>query len=166
MAIISFSVFAVVAYVHARFYRKNDYFNAMAIVLALLQFLDVTSDARFAIAVLSEYQNDKVPLSIPIAAWSFLVIPIAITLCQLHLIERKKWIKEDSLRQWMLTYSMMLIVAPILFGSAFTAIALLNCEAFQAPIFSMGLSRTQRMKFNAQRVWSVVMLEVHCFGSI
>ena len=51
-------------------------------------------------------------------------------------------------------------ILPFFCGSAFVTIAILNSNAFQLAVFSMGLPIVEIDKFNAQRVWTIIILEV------
>ena len=95
-----------------------------------------------------------------IAAYLFIVAPIAGGLAQLFLESNREWVKDDDLKMWINANVGILYFLSIFSGSSFIAVMIVNCGAFQLDILNMGMSRRQRMKFHTKRIWSVVFCEV------
>ena len=159
--IAAFLVFGGTALFDAKCLRKNDYFDGTAILKAMFGILDVVSDVKFSYFVSEKhFESHSVPNVLVLSCWASIAIPIFLSLMQLSRKSRGSWLREDIARHWISKHSMILYVLPILSGSAFVAIALLNSNAFQLDLFSMGLSKAELDKFGVQRVWSIVILEV------
>ena len=125
--------------------------------------LDVISDVMFTLTVIEKHHDEEtVPYFIVVTCWVTIVVPVLLSLCQLWRKCRGAWLKEDVPRQWMDKYSVVLFILPLLFGSAFTALSVLNCNMFQMGVFSMGLSNSEYRSFNLQRLWTIILLEVMC----
>eukprot|EP01083_Nonionella_stella_P308306 1087097_1 len=90
--------------------RGNDYFKISALFVALFQVMDMLSDVFFAINALSYYQKtDSFEcLLIFILSASFIIIPVLISLQQLHASSSKYWIYDNRMREWLLSYSRLL----------------------------------------------------------
>merc|ERR1719361_2226792 len=123
--------------------------------------LDTVSDVIFAVTLtmLHVDDSDEVPLLVSVLAWVCIVCPILLSLFQLVRKSRGDWAKYDNVSRWIFKFSFFLYFLPIFSGSAFVALALVNSNALQLNVFSMGLSKHELSMFNVQRVWSIVMLE-------
>ena len=159
--ITTFTTFNAVALIDAKWWRPNDYFERLALFSAMFGILDVVSDVMFSLNVTSKYtQNYSVPLFIVIICWATIVFPVLLSVAQMVRQSRGAWFKEDVSREWMSKYPYILYILPFFCGSAFVAIAILNSNAFQLGVFSMGLSMAEMSRFNVQRVWTIILLEV------
>lgn len=162
--IAGFLAFNIVALMDAKLLRRNDYFQANAIMKAMFGVLDVVSDVIFSISLTVKHydQSDvhSVPFGIVVICWTTIVLPILLSVAQLWRQSRSSWLREDVVSSWMLRYPFILFVLPFFCGSAFVAVAIMNSNAFQLGLFSMGLSRDELGKFNLKRVWSIIVLEV------
>merc|ERR1719361_506034 len=92
-------------------------------------------------------------------SWITVALPILMSLLQLIGKSTGEWDRNESVKHWILRHSFTLYLLPFLSGSAFNAIAIVNSNAFQLDVFSMGLSKREMHKFRLQRIWSVVLLE-------
>ena len=156
-----FMSFDAVAWVDAKCLRKNDYFYVDALVKAMFGVLDVVSDVLFSRTVtVKYYEGHPVPLFIPILCWATIIVPVLMSLAQMARKSRGTWLREDIARHWMTRYPFVLYILPFFTGSAFVAVAVLNSNALQLGVFSMGLSKSELSKFSVQRMWSIILLEV------
>lgn len=157
-------VLSLLALVDAWYCRVNDYFQIGSIIKALLGFLDFISDLLFAAQLtvfLIDDQRNPIPLIIAtMAAYLCIVLPMLISFMQLLNENKQQWVHSVHLRNWMQSYSHFLYMVSVVSGTAFTAIALVNSQAFGLEIFSMGLAKRKRLEFNLNRVWAVVACEV------
>ena len=158
--------FMILAFLDARCCRINDYFHAGSILQALVGFLDFVSDGLFAIQltlISIDSPHGKVRqrvLLLTVASYVFIALPMILGFAQLLRENQKEWIHSVQLRNWMKKHSYFVYIVSLLSGSSFNAVALANCEAFYLSMFCMGLSKRSKMKFNSNRLWSVVMFEV------
>ena len=165
--ITTFTAINAVALIDAQCLRPNDYFKRLALFNAMFGILDVVSDVMFSLNVTAKYiGNYGVPLFIIIVCWATIVVPVLLSVAQLARQSRGAWLKEDVSREWMSKYSLILYILPFCCGSAFVAIAILNSNAFQLGVFSMGLPMTEMSRFNVQRVWTIILLEVRTLYSV
>ena len=100
-----------------------------------------------------------------IIAMIFIVLPILISLYQLHQAINK-WKRNDELSQWISDNVQILYVTSVLTGSSFAGVALSTSNAFglyqtSLPLnqTSLPLNKTQRLKFGIKRMYSIVLLE-------
>lgn len=152
-----FATFGAIAYVDALFIRINDYFYIGAIIAALIGFLDVFSDVVFAVTVMTK---PSAPFEMIIGAWLFIVLPVAVSIVQLAYMAHTEWSRCVRLKRWILKNSYILYILPVFMGSSFVSLSILNSNALKLKVFSMGLSKDELARFNVQRVWSIVFLEV------
>ena len=159
-------IFAAIGWIDAKYIRINDYFVIGCIFKALIGFLDFLSDLLFAIQLtMIEDSDDAVSLRITVftaAGYFFIALPMGFSLGQLMSENKNEWVKLVDVRNWMKEKSFHVYILAVFSGSAFNAIPLVNCQALQLEIFSMGLTRSQRVKFSTHRIWGVVVCEVEC----
>lgn len=156
-----FCIFVFVCYVDAEYIRINHYFLPMAIFGAMFGILDVLSDVLFAVTLIYQHEvDDRVHCMVIYASWTFILLPILLSLWQLVSVSKSQWAKDDAVRRWIVDHVFLFYALPVVCGSAFVAVSIVNCEALQLKVFTMGLSKNERMKFNAKRIWTVVFLEV------
>ena len=158
----------ILAFVYARCIRINDYFIMGAIVQALFGFLDFVSDVVFAVQVtyILNHVHDKDSttfLLLTVTSYLFIALPMSLGFLQLLRENQREWVHSVQIRNWMKKNSYFLYIISILSGSAFNTVALMNCEAFNLSICSMGLSKRKRIAFGSNRLWSVVIFEVKMF---
>ena len=156
-------LFLLISLIDAWYIRINDYFDYGCIIKALLGFLDFLSDLLFAVQLTMYCLNDDVKVIesvMTIASYCFIIFPMMFSFGQLLRQNDKEWIHVVHLRNWMRSYSHVIYIISVFSGSAFNAVSLVNCEALKLEVFSMGLSKRQRLQFNAGRLWSVVACEV------
>eukprot|EP01084_Bolivina_argentea_P312576 541156_1 len=163
--VILFLLFAIISCIDAKFCRINNFYSIKYILKALFELLDVTSDVLFAITITILYLNDNeiskfsyavLPI---ILSYLFIIVPAIATIIQLFQQIHKHWLVGDVTSNWLSTESNILYAIALITGSGFTAIYIVNCNAFKLKIFSMGLSRKQIIKFETKRIYSVVLLE-------
>lgn len=143
--------------------RKNDYFKYGGIYSAFLQILDTLSDVFFVIDVLSHIQdNNGMALQlilILILSISFIILPISISLHQLNTASTKHWLKDNRIREWLLTNSKLLYFTSVVTGSSFAAIEIFNSNLFGLDLFYMGLNVKMILSFSAKKIYSVIAFE-------
>ena len=98
-----------------------------------------------------------------ICSIAFVVIPITLSMVQL-LRATDQWRYNNAINAWLIRHSTLLFIMSFMTGSAFTAISLVNCNAFRASLFWMGLSKMELIQWNNQRIWSIVFLEVFIYS--
>ena len=96
----------------------------------------------------------------------FLIVPLLSNVIQLH-YEIGKWSTDPVLAPtpvsgWIRSKVKFLYFISIACGSSFSAVQLCNSYLFKMNIFSMGLSRYHKNRFQTQRFSSIVLLEVKC----
>ena len=156
-------LFLLITSIDARCIRINDYFDSGSIAKALLGFLDFLSDLLLAAQLtIYCYADDAewIDFVMTIASFCFIVTPIMLSFGQLLRQNGSDWIHVVHIRNWMRSHSHIIYILSVFSGSAFNAVSLVNCEAMKLEVFSMGLSKRQRLQFNAKRLWSVVTFEV------
>merc|ERR1719499_2401741 len=92
-------------------------------------------------------------------AWTSIGVPVLMSLVQMIRMTRREWERKDNVKGWIFRHSMVFYFLPLLCGSAFNAVAILNSNAFQMDFFSMDLSETELSRFKVQRIWSIVFFE-------
>eukprot|EP01084_Bolivina_argentea_P184878 318853_1 len=115
------------------------------IITATFQTLDTFLDLLFAIWISLLYHKTKIEylLYTMIACYLFVILPVIVSIGQLIQEIRKKWLKDDHLRNWLADHNKILYVLSIVTGSAYTAVEVVNCGAFQMNVFNMGLNKKQ-----------------------
>eukprot|EP01083_Nonionella_stella_P050829 135091_1 len=165
MAGIAFVFIAIggIALLDAKLIRKNDYFDIMAIVSSLFQILDMLSDVLFVMAVYATYRvaNHNKFQFLLICALSivFIVVPITISLYQLHTASSSQWIKDNRVVDWLNTYTKLLYFMSVFTGSSFSALEIFNCNMFRLDLFDMGLSQKHFMEFKTKKLYSIILFE-------
>ena len=165
-------LFIFTAFVDAKWIRRNDYFDPGCIIKSCLGFLDFVSDVLFAVQLLmlcidDEPDDNGLMLNVlTIAAFSFIMIPMAFSFHQLFIENKREWIRSVQLRNGMKSKSYIIYMLSVLSGSAQSAVALVNSDAFKLQMFSMGLTKRQRLAFDTHRIWSVVVCEVEFCGKM
>ena len=99
-----------------------------------------------------------------VLALVFLIVPLFSNVLQLY-YEIGKWSKDPVLQPtpvsgWIRSKVKFLYFVSIVCGSSFSAVQLCNSYLFKMKIFSMGLSRYHKNRFQTQRFASIVLLEV------
>lgn len=158
----SFAVVIVLAVFDAYCYRQNDYFKLNAFVKGLAGVLHVLTDLIFAWLITDKYHRDKSLWNsvFAIVAWITNILPVTLSVVQLCRMIQGDWSKREGVRQWLLQNSYILYILSVCCGNSFTAVGLVNCNAFRLKMFSMGLQRRDLSKFRSQRLSSVVIFEV------
>eukprot|EP01083_Nonionella_stella_P102330 291004_1 len=153
--------FSLFAWFDAKFLRHNDYFLVQNIVSAGLGVCDTVLDLLFAVTLTLHFnETQDIPFLVAmIAAYTFIVLPIMYSIVQLVMKSRQWWQSDDNLRIWWMEHSNVLYFLSVITGSSYTAVSTANCNAFQLELFSMGLNKQQRLKFNTKRVYGIVCLE-------
>eukprot|EP01083_Nonionella_stella_P238520 835776_1 len=156
-----FLLFALIGFIDAKRLRRNDYFMILNIVFGGFDVCDTVLDLLFAVTITLHFNatQDIRVLVATISAYTCVVIPIAYSTVQLVRKFNRSWGSDDNLRIWWTDYSNALYLLSIFTGSSYTAVSILNCNAFQLELFSMGLSKQQRLKFNTKRLCGIVGLE-------
>ena len=146
---------------------KNDFYRLSSLTTAFLYILDVTAYLLFMyyITLQTDFTTNLLLQSLLISAVIFIVIPVCITLYQLHL-QLEKWDKQSvETGQWLSRNISFLCFMSILTLSPFTAIKLCRSHLFNLRQFSMPLTRSQSSKFQSQRLFTAILLQV-CFDSL
>eukprot|EP01083_Nonionella_stella_P166877 559323_1 len=157
----AFLAFALVSLVDAKCLRRNDYFLVFNIVGAALDVCDTVLDILFALN-LTLYFNETKSIQFLVAAiasYVFIIFPITYSIIQLVMKSRKWWETDDDIRSWWTDNSKVLYLLSICTGSSYTAVEIVNCNAFQLDVFTMGLKKPQRIQFNTKRVYGIVLCE-------
>eukprot|EP01083_Nonionella_stella_P289588 985451_1 len=163
-AVISaFVLVGILGFIDARCIRRNDFFHLLFIFLSMLNVLDMLSDVFFAVDVFGTYllatEHKSQFLIIFIASVSFIIIPVMISLYQLHAASSKHWLNDNKTRQWLLHYVAALYGVSILTGSSFGATFIFNSHLFDMNIFDMGLNRKYLLSWNTKKVYSILLFE-------
>ena len=165
-----FAAFGLIAYLDAHFLRPNDYFELGYLVEALVSTLDILSDVVFAVAVSYRYSDEKatvIPIGLVITTWLFVVFPMCGSLMSLALEtvykSRNGWSDPEAnpkAASWLAEYATILYLLSFVTGSSFTALLVVNSAAGMLPIFHMGLSKENLVKFGIRKLITVVLFEV------
>eukprot|EP01083_Nonionella_stella_P078381 214488_1 len=163
-AVISaFVLVGILGFIDARCIRRNDFFHLLFIFLSMLNVLDMLSDVFFAVDVFGTYllatEHKSQFLIIFIASVSFIIIPVMISLYQLHAASSKHWLKDNKIRQWLVQYVAPLYGVSILTGSSFGATFIFNSNLFDMNIFDMGLNKKYLLSWKTKRVYSILFFE-------
>ena len=154
----------LIALIDAWYIRINDYFDPGCVITTLLGFLDFLSDLLFAVHLtmlcMDHDERDTKVIIFTILAYFFIALPMAFSFGQLLRENQREWVHSVYLRNWMETHSYFVYMTSIVTGSAFNTVSLMNCQALKLEVFSMGLTRRQRLKFNTNRIWGIVACEV------
>ncbi len=160
-----FAIFALISLIDAKFVRQNDYFIWNVIIFAAFEVSDIFLDALFSI-VLSRYYlingGSTQFIIAMIGSYLFILLPIIFSIYQLWNKIQKSWIKDDNLRIWLAEHGKVLYILSIICGSSYTAISMVNCGALKLDIFSMGLTKYERLQFNTKRIFGIILFEVEC----
>eukprot|EP01083_Nonionella_stella_P105229 302588_1 len=163
VVISAFVLIGILGFIDARCIRKNDFFHLMFIFLSMLNVLDTLSDVFFAVDVFGTYslatEHKSHFLMIFIASVSFIIIPVMISLYQLHAASSKHWLKDNKIRQWLVQYVAPLYGVSILTGSSFGATFIFNSNLFDMNIFDMGLNKKYLLSWKTKRVYSILFFE-------
>ena len=144
-------VINISAYIHSKYIHVNDYFKIGSLVTAGILIMDAVSDIFFAMAI----SEDIILL---ILAVVFIVLPVVITLYQLHQAINK-WRRNDELNQWISDNVKILYISSIITGSSFAGVALCTSNAFSLYQTSLPLNKTRLLQFDTKRIYSTVLLE-------
>ena len=127
--------------------------------------LDLFFGARLLVLSLDENSKFAVYyLILFVLALVFLIVPLLSNVIQLY-YEIGRWSKDPVLSPtpvtgWLRSKVKFLYFISIVCGSSFSAVQLCNSYLFKMKIFSMGLSRYHKNRFQTQRFASIVLLEV------
>ena len=128
-------------------------------------WLDVFFGARLFVLSLDEDSKFSIYyLVLFVLALVFLIIPLLSNVIQLY-YEIGQWSKDPVLTPtpvsgWLRSKVKFLYFISIVCGSSFSAVQLCNSYLFKMKIFSMGLSRYHKNRFQTQRFASIALLEV------
>ena len=146
--------------VGGRVYAKkigSDNVKAFGILFFSLYTWDFYSDIMFCVRLVDAKQWELFGIGL-----MFIFIPWAMNLVQLFR-EQKKWtsdpLTKEKVTGWLISYNIILIFAVIVSGNSFGAVELANSNLFAIDLFSMGLNPRNLKEFQAQRLFSSVLLE-------
>eukprot|EP01084_Bolivina_argentea_P046722 86037_1 len=139
--------------------RNNDFLKVRDIATAMFESLDMVSDVFFVVHISTTHSlSDPEFNIIIIASMVFLAIPILYSLAQLFSSNRI-WSKQnESIDQWLIDNMTFLFFLSIITGP-FSAVLLVNSYLFGLPLFSMGLDKKNKNKFEKKRIRSVIFCE-------
>ena len=104
-------IFLILAFLDARCFRINHYFNAGSIIQALVGFLDFISDDLFALQLTfifldGSHDDERAKVALlMICSYFFIGLPMMLGLAQLLRQNQKEWIHSVQLRNWMRKHS-------------------------------------------------------------
>eukprot|EP01084_Bolivina_argentea_P303040 523149_1 len=153
----SFLVFMIIiAYIYGKYAKPNDFFRVVALITASLHILDMVSDVLFAVSILGN-QKFKIIFFLSIL---FIVVPLLLSLYQLHKMMYNKWVKSsDEIKLWIKDNISILFTMSIITGSSFAAIELCHSNLFNLTQFSIPLSKTEINLFKTGRIYSIILFE-------
>ena len=153
-------IISILGYIHAKWYKVNDYYTSNAILLAIFHILDLLSDIFLAI-IISERINDSnhIYLILFICVLIFIIVPISVSFGQLLKQIDKHWWKNDNTKSWLISYSKILYLLSLFTGSSFTAVKVMNSNLFSLNIFSMDLNKNDLTRYQTKRIYSIVLIE-------
>ena len=160
--IILCAIIAVTSYIDATCIRRNDFYALGALVTALVQILDMLSDAFFSFETLEARRYPQLIFAISI---SFILIPSALSLLQLQ-VSIRKWRGNDELSQWLRVNTKLLFFMAVICCNAFTSVQICCSNLFSLWCFDIPLNQTQLISFQTKRIYSTVFLEVCLFDSL
>ena len=158
-----FSIMIVLSYIDARCIRgrRNDFYNAGALVYAAFQILDLVSDIFFSLKM---WTISAVLYWIRIASVVFIIVPITLSLLQLFM-EVQQWraLGKDTLTAWFRNHAFGLYALSLVTGSAFSGIQICRSDMFGLSQFAMPLNENQIVGFQSKKLWTTVLVEVEFF---
>lgn len=135
----------------------SDNVKAFGILFFSLYAWDFYSDIMFCVRLVDAKQ-----WMLFVVGMLFIFVPWTMNLLQLFR-EQKKWTEDPLTKEkvsgWLVDWSIVLIVAVVISGNSFGAVELANSNLFAMDLFSMGLNPRNLKEFQAQRLFSSVMLE-------
>ena len=145
---------------------KNDFYRLSSLTSACVYILNIS--AYLVFLYYTTYKFDFVGTillqSLLVIAAVFIFFPVCITLYQLY-VQLKKWEKQSvDLGEWISTNASFLYFMSIVTLSPFTAIKLCRSHLFNLSQFSMPLTRLQSSKFQSQRLYTIILLQVECLS--
>ena len=160
-----FIIFA--SFIDAKYIRRNDFHRLGSLFRTAFHILDTWSDVFFAIQCTYHPDFELLSLSSPlfiifVLAVMFVLIPMTVTLYQLHHIINKHWNKKDELRGWLSDNVYALYFLSIISGSSFAGVSLFRSNLLNLSAFDIPLTRQQALHFQTKKVYSTILLEV-CF---
>merc|ERR1719266_822921 len=157
-------------------YTGADDFSWISVVFYAVYTLDIFSDSLFCIDIYTTYLSSN-PEAIPAhdeyaestmrliitqifgASVLFIVVPVGLNFVNLFQFQNKLVKTHDRYHPWFEDYMMFLFLLSFICGSTFSAVELTNSNLFGHRMFSMGLSKYDKMTFKQHRLWSVVVAE-------
>eukprot|EP01084_Bolivina_argentea_P241163 404927_1 len=147
-------VIIVISYVYSKFIYQNDFYQVIALITASFHILDMVSDVLFSISM-SVSNNIIFILSV-----MFIVIPLMLSLYQLHRVIYKKWMRsDDEIKGWIRDNISILFILSVITGSSFAAIDLCYSNLFNLRQFDIPLSKTEISLFKTKRIYSIILFE-------
>lgn len=150
----------VVSYIDAHCIesRRNDFYNASALIGAFFQILDFVSAVFFCILLFAySYFFSFISSAV------FLIVPMILSLVQLFsAVQHWRAMEQDMVTTWLRDYNQWLYVLSVLTGSAFTASQICRSSMFGLPQMGLPLCRWNIFGFYSKKLWITVLLQVNC----
>ena len=130
--------------------------------MALLFYYLFCADVFFVVQVYLTLISEVYGIIIFCMSVGSVLVPLLINFVQLH-NAIQLWVTDVETKRivqsWIQKHLRALYAMSIIFGSAFTAVAMCNSNLFSLSIFDMGLNRRQKALFKNQRLYSIILFE-------
>ena len=138
----------------------NNFYSVGALITAAIHTNDTLSDILFIINITHQPEYPSIiPLSLLTVSIIFVVLPVILSLYQLH-HEINKWRKNDDLGQWITENITILYFLSVITGSSFSGVQLCCSNFFNLYQFDMPLNQFELNKFQNKKMYSIVLCEV------
>ena len=155
-----FILIIIASYIYSKCISVNDFYRVSALIKAAIHTNDTLTDILFIINITHSPQYpDLIPMTLLIASIFFVVLPVIISLYQLH-TEINKWRRNDDISQWIKQNITTLYLLSIITGSSFTSVELCTSNLFNQDKFSMPLDQLKLDKFQNKKAYTMVLGEV------
>ena len=153
----------LVSWIYSKMQKfRNDFYDLSSLITACTHIVNVSAYLLFLNYITYKFDLvDTVSLeALLIMACIFIVIPLCITLYQLH-VQLKKWEKQSvEFGEWIARNASFLCFTSIITLSPYTAVKLCRSHLFNLRHFAMPLTKLQASKFQSQRLFTVILLQV------
>eukprot|EP01084_Bolivina_argentea_P284660 487939_1 len=152
----------VLSFIYSRKWKQNDFYRLSALITAALHMLDMVSDVSFCLQTTAhpDFNSSTSLFIIFTGSAIFILLPLSLSLYQLHSVINKKWMNASSeLKGWIHDNVTILYLLSFLTGSSFTAIELCHSNLFNLIQFDIPLSKREISLFKTLRIYSTIAFE-------
>ena len=155
-----FIIVIIRSYIYSKYISINDFYKVGALIKAAIHINDTLSDILFILNITEQPEYPSiVPMLLLIASIFFVVLPVIMSLYQLH-HEINKWKRNYDLGQWITENITILYALSMITGSSFCSVELCTSNLFNLNKFDMPLNQMELHNFQNKKICTMVLGEV------